>query len=219
MSRAARETLHRGSRGPPRPPRAGLQSASAGFGLRCQPPFGPLPPGLAPVGGRIRRLRQVHRRVVNDAVRVVGHLEILHHRRRGTGRGPRLRAGATAATAERDDDATEYHDPGGGGDVHGLSPVIGNRVVRRRAARPVTLSPPEVGGGSGGWWRLVEVASSRPPPSSTTSTILHGPRSELPAHTPVAPAAGTRAPALQRPGAPSSSRRAGSPMGRADAPW
>src|SRR2546430_13177611 len=40
-----------------------------------------LTPGLPPVGRGVRRLRQVHRRGVNDAVRVLGHLEVLHHRR------------------------------------------------------------------------------------------------------------------------------------------
>src|SRR2546430_1585402 len=48
---------------------------------------GALAPGLAPVGRGVRRLRQVHRRDVNDAIRVLGHLEVLDHRRRGTGGG------------------------------------------------------------------------------------------------------------------------------------
>src|SRR2546422_8664020 len=56
-----------------------------------------------------------------------------------------------------------------------------------------------VGGGRGGSWRVVEVASSRPPPSSTTSTILHHPRCEPPARTPVVPACGTPARAPPRP--------------------
>src|SRR2546423_15413918 len=114
MIRAARETLHRGSRGSPRPPRAGLRSASAGFGLRCQPPFGPLPPGLAPVGGRIRRLRQVHRRVVNDAVRGVGALEILHHPRRGPPPGAPLGRGPPPPTPPRGTHGPRAPTPAGG---------------------------------------------------------------------------------------------------------
>src|SRR5256885_1846409 len=47
---------------------------------------GALAPGLTPVGRGVRCLRQVHRRAVNDAIRVLGHLEVLYHRRRGTGR-------------------------------------------------------------------------------------------------------------------------------------
>src|SRR2546425_10684586 len=46
---------------------------------------GALAPGLTPVGRGVRRLRQVHRRAVNDAIRVLGHLQVLYHRRRGTG--------------------------------------------------------------------------------------------------------------------------------------
>src|SRR2546428_12974186 len=51
---------------------------------------GALAPGLTPVGRGVRRLRQVHRRAVNDAIRVLGPLEVLYHRRRGTrgGAGP-----------------------------------------------------------------------------------------------------------------------------------
>src|SRR2546426_3072842 len=48
---------------------------------------GALAPGLTPVGRGVRCLRQVHRRAVNDAIRVLGHLEVLYHRRRGTGGG------------------------------------------------------------------------------------------------------------------------------------
>src|SRR5256884_3300435 len=47
-----------------------------------------LTPGLPPVGRGVRRLRQVHRRGVNDAVRVLGHLEGLHHRPGPGGGGP-----------------------------------------------------------------------------------------------------------------------------------
>src|SRR5256712_5120861 len=47
-----------------------------------------LTPGLPPVGRGVRRLRQVHRRGVNDAGRVLGHLEVLHHRRGRGGGGP-----------------------------------------------------------------------------------------------------------------------------------
>src|SRR2546426_11387526 len=46
-----------------------------------------LTPGLPPVGRGVRRLREVHRRCVNDAVRVLGHLEVLYHCRRGSGGG------------------------------------------------------------------------------------------------------------------------------------
>src|SRR2546421_5052736 len=49
---------------------------------------GALAPGLTPVGRGVRRLRQVHRRAVNDAVGVLGHLEILHYRRRRAGGRP-----------------------------------------------------------------------------------------------------------------------------------
>src|SRR3989454_11651303 len=54
---------------------------------------GALAPGLTPVGRGVRCLRQVHRRAVNDAIRVLGHLEVLYHRRRGAGggAGPRPR--------------------------------------------------------------------------------------------------------------------------------
>src|SRR5438132_13678069 len=55
---------------------------------------GALAPGLTPVGRGVRCLRQVHRRAVNDAIRVLGHLEVLYHLRRGTGGrlGPPARA-------------------------------------------------------------------------------------------------------------------------------
>src|SRR2546425_10566695 len=49
---------------------------------------GALAPGLTPVDRGIRRLRQVYRRAVNDAVGVLGHLEGLHYRRRRAGGGP-----------------------------------------------------------------------------------------------------------------------------------
>src|SRR2546422_1776889 len=55
---------------------------------------GALAPGLTPVGRGVRRLRQVHRRAVNDAIRVLGHLQVLYHRRRGTGGGASPAPGA-----------------------------------------------------------------------------------------------------------------------------
>src|SRR5438445_5308214 len=66
-----------------------------------------LAPGLPPVGRGVRRLRQVHRRAVNDAIRVLGHLEVLYHRRRGTGGRPGPPARAATAPHGREDHTAE----------------------------------------------------------------------------------------------------------------
>src|SRR5437867_3331309 len=82
---------------------------------------GALAPGLPPVGRGIRRLRQVYRWAVNDAVRVLGHLEVLHHRRGRAGRGPGPPPSAATATHRREDCATENRNPHAQSDVHRFS--------------------------------------------------------------------------------------------------
>src|SRR5438094_4984443 len=79
---------------------------------------GALAPGLTPVGRGVRRLRQVHRRAVNDAIRVLGHLEVLYHRRRGTGGRPCPSAGAASAPHRRQHRATENRNSHAQRDVH-----------------------------------------------------------------------------------------------------
>src|SRR6266513_434552 len=74
--------------------------------------------GLPPVGRGVRRLRQVHRRVVNDAVGVLGHLQVLHHRRGWAGGRPCLPARAATAGPRREDHATEKCDPYAQSDLH-----------------------------------------------------------------------------------------------------
>src|SRR2546427_5204380 len=79
---------------------------------------GALAPGLTPVGRGVRRLRQVHRRAVNDAIRVLGHLEVLYHRRRGTGGRPGPPARAATAPHGREDNPAEKCDSHMQSDVH-----------------------------------------------------------------------------------------------------
>src|SRR6266700_5267906 len=80
-----------------------------------------LTPGLPPVGRGVRRLRQVHRRGVNDAEGVLGHLEVLYHRRGRAGGRPCPPAGAATAPHRRQDRATENYNPHAQSDVHRLS--------------------------------------------------------------------------------------------------
>src|SRR2546426_1111097 len=82
------------------PPSTGERSPNFFLRLRISTPATAAmcpPPGFARVGGGIRRLCQAHRRGVDDAVRILRHLEGLHHlgRRRGGGR----RARTTVAAA------------------------------------------------------------------------------------------------------------------------
>src|SRR5437899_2261798 len=68
-------------------PSTAWSSAKCFLRFRISTPatVGPLPPRLAGVGRRIRLLRQVHRRGVDDVVRARRDLEWLQHLRRGAG--------------------------------------------------------------------------------------------------------------------------------------
>src|SRR5437867_5778578 len=80
-----------------------------------------LPPGLAPVGRRIRRLGQVHRWGVDDVIRAWGHQHWLDDLGRRSGGCRRAPPGATAAGHEREEEGTETRDRYARTDVHGLS--------------------------------------------------------------------------------------------------
>src|SRR3989449_7085307 len=71
-------------------PSTAWSSAKCFLRFRISTPatVGPLPPRLAGVGRRIRLLRQVHRRGVDDVVRARRDLEWLQHPPRGGGRPP-----------------------------------------------------------------------------------------------------------------------------------
>src|SRR2546425_6302688 len=98
-----------------RPPRSTLFPYTTLFRSKCfvrlrisiPATVGALAPGLPPVGRGIRRLRQVHRRGVNDAVGVLGHLEVLHHRRGRAGGGACPPPGAAPAPPPRQERAPE----------------------------------------------------------------------------------------------------------------
>src|SRR2546422_10564010 len=72
---------------------------------------GALAPGLTPVDRGIRRLRQVYRRAVNDAVRVLGHLEVLHYRRPRAGGRAGPPPPAATPTPRPEDHAPQTRDP------------------------------------------------------------------------------------------------------------
>src|SRR5438876_8910445 len=104
---------------------------------------GALTPRLLSVGRGIRRLRQVHGRGVDDAVRVLGHLELLHHRRRRDGCPRGARAGGTTAAAGRHDEKRGTENRGswdGRTDLHG-SPLRSSSMSVCSLARPSALSP------------------------------------------------------------------------------
>src|SRR2546426_10642503 len=63
------------------------------FRISTPATVGALAPGLPPLGRGIRLLRQVHRRGIDDVVRALGHLHLLHRLRRGGGGRPRPAAG------------------------------------------------------------------------------------------------------------------------------
>src|SRR2546426_2532391 len=88
------------------------------FRISIPATVGALAPGLPPVGGGIRRLRQIYRWAVDDAVRVLGHLEVLHDLRRWAGGRPCLPTGATTAGHACEDKATEKCNPHTQSDVH-----------------------------------------------------------------------------------------------------
>src|SRR2546425_6794308 len=82
---------------------------------------GALAPGLPPLGRSIRLLRQVHRRIVDDVVRALRHLHLLHHLRRRACCRRRPAAGGTTAAAshQRQEGAPEDRgDPYARADVH-----------------------------------------------------------------------------------------------------
>src|SRR2546428_12972685 len=82
-------------------PSTAWSSAKCFLRFRISTPatVGPLPRGLGGVGGRIRLLRQVHRRGVDDVVRARRDLEWLQHLRRWAGCRRRPAAGGPTAAA------------------------------------------------------------------------------------------------------------------------
>src|SRR2546422_9475306 len=58
------------------------------FWISTPATVGALAPGLPPLGRGIRLLRQVHRRGIDDVVRALGHLHLLHRPPRRAGRPP-----------------------------------------------------------------------------------------------------------------------------------
>src|SRR5256885_2971587 len=67
------------------------------FRISTPATVGALAPGLPPLGRGIRLLRQVDRRGIDDVVRALGHLHLLHRLRRWA--GCRLRPAPAGTTA------------------------------------------------------------------------------------------------------------------------
>src|ERR1051325_7799538 len=102
---------------------------------------GALTPRLPSVGRGIRRLRQVHRWGVDDAVRVLGHLELLHHRRwrGGCRRGPPAGGAAAAGRHGEKRGAENRGARDGRTDLHG-SPLRSSSMSVCSLARPSEMS-------------------------------------------------------------------------------
>src|SRR5207247_364865 len=133
-----------------------------------------LTPGLPPVGRGVRCLRQVHRRVVNDAVGVLGHLQVLHHRRGWAGGRPCLPARSTASRVIVDPVAS------------GVVSRLRRRLLPSDASSAASSSPQIWLGRAftphpcGGRWRMVEVREDGGGRAGATSTNLHQPPPTFP---------------------------------------
>src|SRR2546427_1642813 len=106
------------------------------FWISTPATVGALARGLPPLGGGIRLLRQVHRGGIDDVVRALGHLHLLHRLRRWAGCRRRPAAGRTTAAAGRQcqEGATENcRDPYARADVHVFP--LANHSSSTRACR------------------------------------------------------------------------------------